>query len=498
MQRTSFPTPPGLRTLSRLATGWLVALAGCAQFTGAAQPERPPIVRGQPPTELPPIHGSAPVPGASLGAPAVPAPPVPAARTLPLNLDTVLRLAQDQNGQVAVARAKLDEAFAQRDVAALAWLPDLWVGTAFYRHEGGIQDQDGRFIHSSFGALFTGAELHGRFDLREATFQKIDAERKVWQQRGELSRLTSENLLDAANTYVDLLAALSGAAILAERDRNLEDLLKKAESLAKADPGAEVEAARLRAELHGQRLASRKLREGVRSAQAKLVYLLGLPHGAELVPTDRQLVPFTLVDVSAPVEKLIEQALANGPGVRELEGLLNLIQEASARSNSLVQLLPTFDVRVAEGLFGAGPGSRSDWDNRFDLALQARWNLTPLVTARDRRRVADAKRQQAHLSYQDLRGKLTMGVEEAYEAVHSAQEQLALGAQQIKAATEAHDLSRNRLKNRIKGWSYSEVLLAIGSLGRAQLTYIQAVRELDKAQLRLLVLLGLGTQRCEP
>src|SRR5206468_11640310 len=123
-------------------------------------------------------------------------------RPLPISLDTVLRLAEEQNGQIALARERVREATAEKHLKQ--WLPDLYVGTAYYRHEGGIQNEDGTLTRSSFGAMFGGMEVRGRFDLREAVFQRVDAERKVWQQKGELSKLSSENLLDAANTYVDL------------------------------------------------------------------------------------------------------------------------------------------------------------------------------------------------------------------------------------------------------------------------------------------------------
>jgi len=33
--------------------------------------------------------------------------------------------------------------------------------------------------------------------VREATFHRIDAERKHWQQQGELSRISNEQLLQA-------------------------------------------------------------------------------------------------------------------------------------------------------------------------------------------------------------------------------------------------------------------------------------------------------------
>ncbi len=510
MDRASFPPLPGLRTLRRLARvcpAYVLLGLGCAQLL-PSQVTSPAVARAQAPAEapvsLPALPAQAPrqpkLAGPELAPPpqAVAAPQGANPHAVPINLDTVLRLAQDQNGQVGVARAKVDEAFAQRDLAAKAWLPDLWVGTAYYRHEGGIQNEDGTLTHSSFGSLFSGTELRGRFDLRDAVFQKVDAERKVWQQKAELSRLTSENLMQASDAYMDLLAARAGEAVARALRKRLEVLLERARAKAQIDPGAEVEVAGVRAELSAQDQTIRRLRAGARNAAAKLLYQLGLDPSAELVVMDRQLVPFQLVDVNVPVEQLVQQALSTGPGIREMEGLLNLIHQAAAKAGGMAMLMPTVDLRMAEGLFGTGPGSRSDWDNRFDVALQARWNLTPFLTACERKRVAQARMAQAHLSYQDLRGKLTMGVQESYESVHSGREQLGYAEQQIEAAKEAYERSSNRLAEAQRGSSAAEVLGALRGLERAQLTYVQTVRDLDKAQLRLLIILGLGAERCHP
>src|SRR5205814_101700 len=127
-------------------------------------------------------------------------------------------------------------------------------------------------------------------------------------------------------------------------------------------------------------------REGATSAAAKLVYLLGLDPCSELVLLDRQLAVLHLVDASGPVCDLVAQALANGPGIRELEGLLALIHESSEKAQGLGKFLPVFEVKMAEGGFGTGPGDQMTWDNRWDLGLQVRWNLTEFLTARDRRR----------------------------------------------------------------------------------------------------------------
>jgi outer membrane protein TolC len=113
-----------------------------------------------------------------------------------------------------------------------------------------------------------------------------------------------------------------------------------------------------------------------------------------------------------------------------------------------------------------------------------------LVTARDSQRVVQAKTEQAHLAYQDLRGKLTAGVQEARETVVSGKEQIRLAEEQIQEARLVHELSEKRIQNFVPGSSYGEVLLSLQSIVFAQGSYVASVRDYDKAQLRLLMLLG--------
>jgi len=467
-----------------LCAAGLLLLAGCAEF-GPTVPLRTAVARGAAPDVLPaPGAAAQQAPPLATLAGAVPA------KALPISLDTVLRLAQDQNGQINLAREKLQEAFAARDVAAKRWLPDVYVGTTYWRHEGGIQNEDGTFTHSSFGGVFGGMEIHTTVDVRDLAFQKIDAERKIWQQKGELTKLTSENLLEASTTYVDLLAARSGEAISLTLQGYLQELVGRAKKLADIDPGAEVEVERIEAELAFQQQVLRKLREAATASAAKLIYLLGLDPCSELMLLDRQLVPLGLVDASVPTCDLVAQALAAGPGIQEMEGLLGLIHESTERAKGLAQYMPVVEMRMAEGAFGAGPGADLTWDNRWDLGVQVRWNLTEFVTARERKRVLESKIQQAHLTFQDLRAKLAAGVQAAREESLSGLDQSHFGQTQIEHARKAYERSNYRLINNIKGRSPSEVLLAIRALGGAQLSYVTAVRDHDKAQLRLLVLLG--------
>jgi outer membrane protein TolC len=504
MESVRFRPLPRLSGLRRLAVrcclaGWPALTLGCTQLPALpAEDPSPAVVRG-----------------AGETGPTVPVRNLPAAETLtipprsdpvpdahqpvPVSLDTVLRLAQGQNLQVGVAREKVREAFADKDLAAKRWLPDIYLGTSYYRHEGGIQDVDGTVFHSSFGSLFGGMEVDTQFDIRDYAFKKVDAQRKIWQQRGELSRVTSETLLDAANTYIDLLAAYQGEAIIRSTDPDVDKLLQRATDLTSSIPAAQAQVEAVRSEIAGRRQMALRFLEQAAEAKAKLAYDLGMNPECDLLPVDNRLVALQLVDASPPVCELVAQALANGPGVREMEGLLNLVNQSMARSQGMGQFMPVFGVRMAEGLFGAGPGSRSDWDNRWDLGLQVRWNITEWTTARERKRVAQAKLNQLHLSYQDLRAKLAMGVQASREGIHGGLKQLRQAEEQIKHARKTLQLSQERLYNLpAERQQPDQVLLAIETLMRAQLGYLSVLRDYDKAQLRLMVLLGQGTAPCSP
>jgi hypothetical protein len=173
-----------------------------------------------------------------------------------------------------------------------------------------------------------------------------------------------------------------------------------------------------------------------------------------------------------------------------MEGLLATIQDALEKSKGPGKYLPVFEVRALEGVFGAGPGDDMKWDNRFDLGLQARWNLGDFATAQTKARIAHSKLRQVHLTYQDLRAKLSAGVQEARESSLSGKEQIRLSADQLKHATESYRLSKLRLKENVRGSSPTEVLGTLQNLAQAQVSHLTAINAYDKAQLRLMLLLG--------
>jgi outer membrane protein TolC len=470
------------RLVLRLRAAGLALLA--ISWTGPAQAGAAPV------SSLPaPQPSTAPSPPEQ---PAVLPPPTPVAqahaKAVPVSLDTVFRLAEDQNTQVQLARERVRGASADLDVAMLGWLPRLYVGPAWYRHEGGIQDEVGNLIHSSSGALFAGLEVDGLVDLRAYAFQKVKAEREVWQQRGELSLINYDTLSEASSTYIDLLLARSGEELARDMEAKQQDLVNFVQGLGE---GYRAELDTVRADLQGYHQLVLRVRQQEQAAEARLAYLLGLDPCTALVPVDDHLQAFGLIDARAPACELTARALAAGPGVREAEGMLRLIQNSLAEAQGSSRFLPAFEVRMAEGAFGAGPGDDTRWDNRWDLALQARWDLSSFVTARERQRAAESRLRQASLNLQDVRAKLASGVEEARDAVLSTQEMLPYAEQRSQLSQDAYQRHYDlRKETEDKRAIIRELIQNIRTLREVRNDHLQTLSAYDKAQLRLLLLLG--------
>jgi multidrug efflux system outer membrane protein len=416
-------------------------------------------------------------------------------KVVPITLDAVLRLAQDQNGQVRIARARLEEAAIKGVMANQRWLPNITVGPSFYRHEGGIQDFQGNLVRSSYGSLFGGVEVRGKVDWKDLTFHRVEAERQIIQRRGDLVKLTSEQLLEAAGAYIDLLSAKTAVALSAASEKQTVDVADLARKLAALDSGLRVEVLRVESELGSQRVLHRALQERAQSARLRLLYLLGLDPESELAFLDEITMVKWVNDQATPAQ-LVDQALRNGPGVAELTQLLAVVDRLHRESHSRSPLMPTLEVSLVEGAFGAGPGASTNWDNRFDLGVHLRWSLNDLVQKRDQQRLLDNQREQARLSFDELRGKLTLGVRQAFEEIKAGQDQMQLAVHHIQSAEESYQLSDSRLRQNIKGRSPSEVLLAARALFAARMSYLNAIRDYDKAQLRLFILVGAGEPPC--
>jgi len=413
---------------------------------------------------------------------------------LPINLDSVLRLAGEKNPQISLALSKVWAAYTDKDLTASRWFPDVYLGVGYFRHDGGIQLQEGPIIDSNTQAMLAGLQADITYDPKDYAFRQLTAARKVWQENGDLAKITFEQTLDAATTYIDLLAAHTTLCISLDLEKDLRALQPKAKSAAEhiGTVQYKIQEQRLQSEINTQLQNQQKLHGKIEAAMARLAYLLGLDMNVCLLPADPQLVAFHIVDVGQPVEALVAQSLTNGPGVHELQGILCVIQDGMKQAKGPIRFVPQFQVQAGEGLFGAGISGTMGFDNRFDVGVQARWNVSDFLRSERKRQVALAQMNTAAWTYQDLRAKLTLGVQEAKATIDSNCSQFILAEQQIRDQRQMAESVEKANVEAPQDVPLNQVMLAYMAVAQAQLNYVELLRDFDKAQLRLMILLGPG------
>jgi outer membrane protein TolC len=346
-----------------------------------------------------------------------------------VNLDTVMRLTYERNAEILTARERVNESQIALDAALQSCMPEMF---------------------------------------RKDTFKTPVAEATVWRRRAELRKVETDNLTDAANTYFDWLTALRGQEVSHDLLQKEEKLLTRARKLAASERPVQVVVEAIETSVNGQQQYILRTQQQSGAVAAKLAYLMGM-NGGILTPTET-LEPINRVDTSVAVEVLVRQAQENGPGVRELQGLIASIQQSIAEAT-----------RAQRCCCRTG---------------------APLICGR--LQMAQSQLQQAQLSLMNTQLKLRAGVEEAFSAVVSGREQIDQASKAIDHAKETYRImdlreTEESPQARMQNKTYDGVLNSIRQLSQAYSNYLTAVSDYNKAQVRLLILLGaFAAANCTP
>jgi outer membrane protein TolC len=296
--------------------------------------------------------------------------------------------------------------------------------------------------------------------LRKDTFKTPLAEVTLWRRRVDLSKTQNDILQDASNSYFDWLAVQRGEEVASDLLQREEKLLEQARKFAKTDPPVQVVVEAIETAVSGRRQYILHTHQKSEALAAKLTYLMGM-NGAVLTPA-HALQPVHRIDTSVSVEGLVRQAQENGPSVRELQGLIGAIQHGI--------------------------------DQACHAQRRCAHTGAPLVCAR--LQMAQSGLQQAQSGLYSVQVKLRAAVEDAFSAALSGRQEIDLAAKAIDHAEETYRYMNKRLPPNIdprkasENKAYDGVLNSIRQLSQARSNHVTAVSDYDKAQARLLLLLG--------
>jgi outer membrane protein TolC len=428
---------------------------------------------------------------------------------LPIDLPYALRMVNASNPTIALARERVTEAYARLRQAQASWLPDLWVGgnpsnsvflPMYYHHDGNVQNASGNVFpvtKSNFSFPF-GTSLN--LQLGDAIFGPRIARDLVDAQAARSRVVVNDVQLDVALTYLDLLRVYGSLAVNAETLHKAEQMQAFAETAQRQGLGkTTADAQRARTEVEIRREERFRLQGEAAAVSARLAQLLLLEPTADLIPTDKSVLPIQMVSADTQLDELVGLGLLNRPELAESRSLVaaSLARWRQARTRPL---LPTLSVVYYGADFAGGSdlttGSNalSHWGGRDDFMAQAAWELKNLGfgdLARARETRAQYNESRFHVT--EIQAQVAAEVVAAAKVVHARQRALASAQDGVRQAEEMW----NRLSKAGFGFAgparqYDpiEALLAEQQLHEARMRYLTAVIDYNRYEFRLYWALG--------
>jgi outer membrane protein TolC len=433
---------------------------------------------------------------------------------MPINLPTALQLAGVRPIDIAVASERIRVAAAQLDRAEVLWLPTVYVGGDYYRHDGRIQDVAGNIIGTSKNSLMVGAGPSAFFALSDALFEPLATRQVLRAREADLQAARNDSLLATAEAYFNVQQARGELAGALDAAKRAADVARRAEGLTKSlvPPS---EAARARAESSRRRQAVLAARERWRTASADLTRVLRLDAGTVVEPLEPPQLRVALIEPGRPVDELIPAALTNRPELAAQQALVQATLER-LRAERLRPLIPSLVLRgsstnvngtLAGGYFGGGVNDRmSNFGGRLDFDVQVLWELQNLGFG-NRARVEErrAENRQSVLELFRLQDRIAAEVARAQAQLESAAARVTEAGAGLRDAVESAKANFEGMTQTKKTGTGPEALIlpvirpqeavaSVQALALAYADYYGAVGDYNRAQFRLYRALGTPAQ----
>jgi outer membrane protein TolC len=453
-----------------------------------------------------PLQAAAKLPPAAVRA----APPEADDKSLPIDLPTALRLANVTPLDIAVAVQRIRVAAAELARAQVLWLPTLYLGADYYRHDGPIQDTTGNIIRDSRQSFIAGAGPSAVFALSDAIFRPLAARQVVRAREATLQTARNDSLLAVAEAYFNVQQARGELAGAVETAGRAEELARVVEDF-KAYLAA-VERDRARAEVARRRQVVQTAHERWRVASADLVRTLRLDPTLLVRPLEPPYLRLTLVAPEQPLDDLIPVALTNRPELATQQALVQATLQR-LRQERIRPLVPSVLLRGAStgifgtlgwGYFGGGVNDQlGKFGSRSDFDVQVLWELQNLGFGNHA--LVNARRAENQLAVLELfrtQDQVAAEVAQAYAHAQSAAARLKDAEQGLAytAVSLKQNLEGVRQFRRLQSNVYlfvirpQEVVAAIQSLAQAYTDYYGVVADYNRAQFRLYRALGQPAQ----
>jgi outer membrane protein TolC len=426
---------------------------------------------------------------------------------LPINLATALRLADARPLLIEAAQASVQVAAGQLERAGALWLPSLYAGVDYYRHDGGAQEvMTGDLVSNSRQSLLLGPGVAAVFAVNDAVFGPLAARQVLRARAAEVQTARNNALLQVAEAYFDVQQARGRLAGALDAVARAGDLARRTRELG-ADLVPAVEEDRVLTLLADLEQVVASAREDWRTASAELARLLRLNATATVVPLEPPHLQVTLISPQEPVDALVPIGLTNRPELASQQALVQAALER-LRQERLRPLLPSVLLTgsagsaggpLAGGAFATGPNSSlNQWSGRSDFTAQVVWELRNLGFGnRGLIRERQGEQYQAMVELFRVQDTVAAEIARAHAQLESAAYRVGRAEAGLRTALSSYAGNLKGLGQTIRFGELlqpvvrpQEAVAALQQLASAYRNYFTAVGDYNRTQFRLYRALG--------
>ncbi len=433
------------------------------------------------------------------------------AEVRPIDLNTALRLAGVQNPELLVARQRVVEAVALRQLAAAQFIPSFNGGSSYDGHTGVLQQSSGNILSVNRSSVYVGAGANAvaagtvmipgillTGNTAEALFRYLISRQVVRQQEFASLAVRNQAFLRVCLAYCDLLQAEGGRAIAEQIGQDAEEVARITSEYARTGTGRPADADRAATEWARRRADIRQREGDILRASARLCRVLNLDPSIRLHPTDAWVVPASVVPDPIPVAELIALALLQRPemGERRLVVREALLALHGARA---LPFSPTIMLGFSSGGYGGGSNLVrpifGGFGGRSDLDAVAYWTLQNMGVG-NLALVNLAKSRLSINRFEELAmlDHIRDEVAEAYARTHARYQQILEEEEAVQSGIRGFREDLERIKE--AAGLPIEVLNNLRLKAESEYEYLEAIVGYNRAHFELYVALGQPPAAC--
>lgn len=424
------------------------------------------------------------------------------AEVMRIDLSSALRLAHEENTDLAIQLERVKQAEINRDMAWYQWLPTVRAGFSSVDQDGPLQNTDGTVVDVDREASSRGFGLSGggsglasapgvslSVDLADGIFQPLSARQQLIAARAEEMETRQNLAIEVANSYYELVQSRRLVDVVTEAAANAANLEKVTADFASAGEGLQADADRAAVASLVQQNQLEMARVRTVNASNRLVRLLRLDAQVELEPVDDMIVPLDLFPVEPQLDSLINKALVNRPELKRYQALV-MAEQANLNRATWGNLIPKLGASYSDYSFKGGRnGAVSPYHSRDESMVALYWELENLgLTAWAKKQGRESRLREAKAREEQAESDIIADVNTALSQFRATGRQLEFLRRAVDRARTAYSLSIERIYEN-QGLPL-EALQAMETLAEVEALFLSASAQRNLAQLYLLAATG--------